>query len=162
MVPALEIHYLPQSSNRLGMCRLPGRSDKNAVLVSDLNTIAQHRITHVICLLETHEFEKYGVPQLLEHYTAARLTVFRFPIKDYQVPTNETMQYCLTWIDEQLNEGYKVLVHCVAGLGRTGTVAACWLKHRGYTTEAAIAQVRESRSPHAIEAEVQESFVARF
>jgi len=52
-------------------------------------------------------------------------------------------------------------VHCGAGLGRTGTVLACYLISRGLCAEHAIDRVRDAR-PGAIEAINQIAFVYYF
>ncbi|HMU75943.1 MAG TPA: protein-tyrosine-phosphatase, partial [Elusimicrobiota bacterium] len=58
--------------------------------------------------------------------------------------------------------GARVAVHCVGGLGRSGLVAACFLKSRGASTDEAIVEVRRVRSPRAVESAVQEQFVTNF
>ncbi len=58
----------------------------------------------------------------------------------------------------RLAEGARVLIHCRAGLGRTGTVAARLLVEHGLEPEAAILRVRQSR-PGAIETAGQEAYV---
>ena len=42
--------------------------------------------------------------------------------------------------------GQQVLLHCAAGIGRTGTVAACVLKHLGLPAALALARVRAAGS----------------
>ena len=54
-----------------------------------------------------------------------------------------------------------VLVHCGAGLGRSGTVAAAYLVKCGYEPKAAIARVREVR-PFSIETREQEQSVSDY
>ena len=57
----------------------------------------------------------------------------------------------------------KVLVHCVGGLGRTGTIVAAYLKkYHKLSSQGAIEMVRKSRSPRAIETKVQEDMVRNF
>jgi protein-tyrosine phosphatase len=68
----------------------------------------------------------------------------------------------LRWIDARVRGGGSVLVHCVGGLGRAGTVAACWLRSRGHGADDAIATVRRARSPRAIETAVQERMIRDF
>lgn len=51
------------------------------------------------------------------------------------------------------------MLHCVAGLGRSGMVAASYLTRKGISADAAIALVRQRRSPRAVETAVQEAFV---
>jgi hypothetical protein len=56
--------------------------------------------------------------------------------------------------------GEGVLVHCVGGTGRTGTVLACALRRLGHTADEAIGIVREQR-PHWPESAWQEDVVRR-
>jgi Polymorphic toxin system, DSP-PTPase phosphatase len=57
-------------------------------------------------------------------------------------------------------EGDGVLVHCVGGTGRTGTVLACALRRLGRSTDEAIATVRAHR-PHWPESAWQEDVARR-
>src|SRR6185295_13378122 len=52
----------------------------------------------------------------------------RFPIPDRSVPSVWTMRSILEVIDLSLRDKNPVLVHCWAGIGRTGTVVGCYLK----------------------------------
>ena len=51
---------------------------------------------------------------------------------------------------------------CMGGLGRSGTVAACFLVTAGMQADAAIAAVRTARGPRALETIAQEDFVVTF
>ena len=55
-----------------------------------------------------------------------------------------------------------VVVACMGGVGRTGTVAACALVRAGSTARQAIDAVRALRHPTAVETEAQERFVRRY
>jgi atypical dual specificity phosphatase len=55
-----------------------------------------------------------------------------------------------------------VAVHCGGGLGRTGTLLACYLvSAEGLPADAAIARVRAAR-PGSVETEDQEQAVRRY
>lgn len=49
------------------------------------------------------------------------------PIDDCEPPTEEGMDRALAFIDDCLNYGVGVAVHCLEGRGRTGTVLCGWL-----------------------------------
>ena len=69
------------------------------------------------------------------------------PVEDFTAPDMEQIQRMIDFIDQQTAEKRPVVVSCYAGIGRTGTVLACYLVHRGMEPAAAISRVRELRPP---------------
>jgi hypothetical protein len=61
-------------------------------------------------------------------------------------------------VTELVSRGEGVVVHCVGGTGRTGTVLACALRRLGRSANDAIATVRQYR-PHWPESPSQEQVV---
>ena len=54
------------------------------------------------------------------------------------------------------------MVHCAAGMGRAGTILACYLvKYQNLTAKDAIKKVREER-PGSIQSETQELAITYF
>jgi len=68
---------------------------------------------------------------------------YRFPIEDFGLPAPEQMKTILDRMDESLQTGHKVYLHCWGGIGRTGTTVGCYLVRRGKTGEEALNQLAE-------------------
>lgn len=80
---------------------------------------------------------------------------------DHVPPSQEGLEEGTRFIASQLGEGRKVLVHCLAGVGRTGSViAAYFIEYDGKTADQAIAHLREIR-PGSVEG-AQESAVREY
>lgn len=116
-------------------------------------------ITTFIDLTEAHELAPYQ--HLLNQ--AGGIAYHRFPVRDAGVPGGaRRMADILATIDAALAAGGNVYVHCWGGIGRTGTVVACWLQEQGLTPEAALEELaarwqtvakvhRQPRSPETAE-----------
>jgi protein-tyrosine phosphatase len=66
---------------------------------------------------------------------------YRFPIGDFGLPTPGHMKAILDMIDESLQAGRRVYVHCWGGIGRTGTTVGCYLVRRGLSGNEALRQL---------------------
>jgi hypothetical protein len=66
----------------------------------------------------------------------------RLPIQDMAVPERpEVMVEILDEIERRLDADGTVYIHCWGGIGRTGTVAGCFLVRHGLTGDAALGQL---------------------
>ncbi len=84
------------------------------------------------------------------------------PVPDFTAPQIDQIDRMCQFIDQQIESWeHPVVVTCKAGLGRTGTVLACYLVYVGYTAENAIDFVRSQR-PGSIESREQEEAVSRY
>ncbi len=86
---------------------------------------------------------------------------FHIPVQDYTPPSPEQMTEFVERVEASVAAGESVGVHCTAGLGRSGTMAAAYLVSRGATADDAITTIRELR-PGSIETEAQEDAIRRF
>jgi hypothetical protein len=69
----------------------------------------------------------------------------RFPIPDMQVPSAQLMADVLAHIEAEIAAGRRVYLHCLAGLGRTGTVVGCYLSGHGYPGRLALERLNQMR-----------------
>ena len=139
---------LPTSASRTAHPHAEG----NAGLERDLRSLKKLGVTTVVSLTR----------EPLHGGTLARcgLRGLHLPVEDMTAPSPEQIRRAVLYIDEHIEQG-GVVVHCMAGIGRTGTVLAGYLVWRGSTPEAAIEEIRDSR-PGSVETFEQESTIHRF
>ena len=153
----------PSLKGKIGMTILPGRRDRDRDLDEDIKTILKDKISGVVCLLSMEELLFYGIKNLKESYEKFGLHTYFLPIVDQSIPTFKEAKEVVQWIHGFIEHGQNVLVHCVGGLGRTGTIAACYLKeYCDMNTDSAISYVRKFRSQRAIESERQKEFILEY
>ena len=81
---------------------------------------------------------------------------------DMGVPSFDDLKSSIDYIHERIKDNEPVLVHCLAGMGRTGTLLACYLiKYRRMSAENAIQHVREKRHG-SIQSFVQEEIIFQY
>ena len=84
------------------------------------------------------------------------------PTPDLTAPDMDRIESTVDFINEQINKGQPVMVHCAAGMGRAGTILACYfIKYKKLTAEKAIEKIRNER-PGSIQSEVQELAIGFF
>ena len=159
------------SPGRLVLCRCPGLRASHAgaatfgseaALESDLATIIDSGATSLISLIGFEERRLIGIPGLPRLVGERGLKWHEFAIPDRTAPDrNRQREFrdLMSVISDGLSDGHIIAIHCRAGLGRTGLVAASVLVSRGLSPDAAILAVRTVR-PGAIETSGQEAFVS--
>jgi protein-tyrosine phosphatase len=154
---------LIEAAGQVGLSSCPGRTDLGGDVPGDVQHLLSLGIGVVVSLVSDSEMEYYGVVGLRPALRAAGIHSVQFPLQDTQPPRDlhATQALCrslLGW----LGEGTHVLIHCIGGWGRSGTIAASLLTHQGYAPETAISLVRQARDLRCVESRAQERFVHEY
>ena len=169
MIPYL-IDALPVAGGEIGLCCCPGHrltphfvSPSLQDFEADLDAIAAFGATRLVTLMQPDELAYIGIdPKRLDREAKARgLTWLHLPIRNLGIPGADWEAVWLTegaTLREALAGGGRFAMHCYAGLGRTGTVAARLLIEHGIGPTEAMALVRKTR-PGSIETVEQESYI---
>ena len=159
-VAAANPHAVPASRGPNGFAwlvpgRLAGTSMPGVVspIDHDLALLHQCGITMLITLTERdiaqEPLARHGLKNL------------HLPIRDREPPTVAQIQMLLKRMEMLLNKGEVLAVHCLAGIGRTGTVLAAWLVREGLTATEALRRVRLIDHQYVQSAE-QEAFLQAY
>ena len=160
---ALRVDWLPAAllplPGRCGMTLCPGRRDRGRDVSEDIALLKAQGVARLVALLTQAELDWAGVPDLASRARAAGLGFQHLPIRDQAVPTIAEADAVLDEVDAALRRGEDVVLHCMAGIGRAGTLAACLLTRHGLAPDDAIAVVRETRDPRSLETSAQVAFL---
>ena len=118
--------------------------DENAP--ASLANIAKLGIRLVVSLLEPSEARNLGLDAERLEVKAHAMDFISFPIPDMGLPPSvEDFSQIVKLLFTQVNSGVNTLVHCRAGIGRSGLLAAGVLLHTGMDAEEAFAYVSHMR-----------------
>lgn len=120
---------------------MPGRLEPWSAFLAEAERVG---LTRVVCLTPLHE-----VASLSPEYRASLdEQTFPFgwqhlPMRDFGLALDaEHFRDAVDQAAERVLSGDSVLLHCAAGIGRTGTFAACLLKRLSCPQEIALEWVR--------------------
>ncbi len=113
----------------------------------------------IVFLAEQDECLRIAGRDLVRFYKKEGYEVIHLPIPDMGVPSIEELEEVSTLVIEKAKAGQNILIHCHAGVGRTGVFMAHLAKRIfGFSGRQAIQWVRQY-IPNALESEEQTNFV---
>lgn len=154
-----DIYWIPQTSNgRLAIMPRPRAGDW---LDDELNAWRDGGIDVVVSLLTPAEIIELGLQD--ESYLCAKnkMSYLSYPILDRQVPTStKATSDLVQTIENSLEAGKGIAVHCRMGVGRSGLITACILVKQGLRVEAAFDTIGRARRLTVPDTEEQVKWVA--
>jgi len=146
---------LPGLTGRLHLSPCPGTWDgpaDAAAVRRDLAVITDAGAGLLVTLVEAGELP-LPLADWRAAVTAAGLAFLHLPIPDYGIPD---AAFEAAWrragLAARLGRGETLAIHCRAGLGRTGLVAArLVIEATGADAASAIARIRRDHAPEAVE-----------
>lgn len=155
----LVIAEVEAGAGLLGISPLPGLT---AGLGPDIARIRDWGAEAVLSMTEVEEMRRLGSGGLGRAVEAAGMAWHHLPILDFGGPRGETARLWPLVADEvhgRLDHGGQVLVHCRAGMGRSGMAVLRLLVERGEDPRQALARIRKVR-PGAVETAGQRDWAA--
>lgn len=105
--------------------------------VDDIQALHEQGIRSIISLTESSIFETLTLPPALLH--TLDISYQHVPIRDFYPPTLEQADEILHILDTMHTQNRATLVHCLAGIERTGTVLHLYYVAQGFS----LAETRE-------------------
>ena len=124
---------------------MPGRWGPWAGFVAEARHVG---LALTLCLTERDEIAQVS-PTYDEALKAGEMPGrwLNVPVRNFGVPEDaRAFREAVDEVVRTLQAGDAVLLHCAAGMGRTGTAAACVLKRLGLPTAQALQRVRDAGS----------------
>jgi protein-tyrosine phosphatase len=147
------------ANGRLFLHSMPGRFEPLSDFVTAMET---EDISRILCLVSDAEIRQKspGYFDMLKN-DRFRQRVLQFPIQDFGVVEDvPAFRSAMNTLAGDLRAGRNVLIHCAAGVGRTGTAANCLLANLGFDSKEA--EHRVSNAHAGPETDEQREFVDGF
>jgi protein-tyrosine phosphatase len=133
------------------------------LLAEEISSFRNQGVDVLVSLLTEEEIEAVGLQQEADLCDQNGIEFISFPIPDRDVPPRDSRsaRFFRTLLD-RLADGKRVAIHCWAGIGRSGLVAACLLTAHEIPVKTAIRALSSARGGPVPDTEEQLKWISEF
>jgi protein-tyrosine phosphatase len=132
-------------------------------LDDDVQSLREEGVDVLVSLLEPHEVEEFELQGEAAACATQGIDFVSHPIRDHTAPPrfHETAALVRS-LEARMSSGKGVAVHCFAGVGRSGTLAAAILLERGLPLDTVLERLALARGYPVPETAEQHDWLERF
>lgn len=131
-------------SGNLGLMPRPKGNDW---LYDELRKLKLSGTDILVSLLENSEIDELDLQEESTICDKLSIEFISFPIKDRSVPVNnKAFMTLIQQLNNELDKGSRIVIHCRMGIGRTGMLAAGILMQQGYDVNSAFELLSKVRT----------------
>jgi protein tyrosine phosphatase len=132
-------------------------------LEGEIAGLRDMKIGTVVSLIEQHEIRELQLTDEEKLCAANGIDFIHFPIADRGVPTSvEALKEMADGLSKKIRAGEAIVIHCRAGIGRTGLFAACVMLHLGYPFKNIFATLSKARGVNVPDTDSQIAWVQSY
>ncbi|MDH3712276.1 MAG: protein tyrosine phosphatase [Gammaproteobacteria bacterium] len=133
-----------------------------AQLPEQVAGLRRRGVAVLVSLLQTHERDSLGLADTGHLCARQGIEYLSHPVEDLQVPTDsEAFAKLALALKDRLLAGTGIAIHCRAGIGRSGLLAASVLVACGFTPAEAFAEISAARGASVPEVPAQGLWLQR-
>ena len=132
-------------------------------LHDELKAWRQVGVDVIVCLLTPAEQLELGLTVEAQACQENGMMFLSYPIEDFGLPesSHKTLKL-IDQVNDLLDEGKAIAIHCRAGIGRSTMIAASVLARQGIDAQTALAGIEKARGLKVPDTEEQREWVINF
>jgi protein-tyrosine phosphatase len=132
-------------------------------LSDDIAAARRAGVDVIASALTEPESRELGLSEEAKCCSESAIEFLSFPIEDRSLPDSErTLDAFLDSLDERVEQGKSVAIHCRAGIGRSSMLCACLLVRQGFSAESAFQKIQVARGCAVPDTTEQRNWVESF
>ena len=152
-------HYKAMSTG-LGSIRVMAKPDTSASPSAVFAAMEKLGITHVVSLLETNEAKALGLQNEATLCASNNIGFINFPIEDMSLPSDfDAFVAIADELHRMAKIGAQIVIHCRAGIGRSGMLACAVVMNEKINSSKAIKIVANARGLDIPDTAEQRDFI---